>query len=480
MHIFNNNSLKLKGFLFCRFNIIGSTIYCLRLQNFLFPIQKFILLFFLQCTISSLQAQEIITLENALDRTLKNNLQIRKAGFQSALSVQDLQQSRMNLLPNLNGGVGGRLNGGSFFDEKTGILGNTTNKSVDGNLSSSVILFQGFQRVNQIAQNKYILEADKSNVEKVRYELQLSVFTIYLEGLTNLELRNASEQQLRLSKAQLEVEEIHDEVGNRTLADLAQAKSQVSLDELNVVSAQNAYDLSILLLKQMMEMHPDQDIVLESPEMIDIQKMGFDATAEDIIEQAYDFFPDIQLAQFNIKAAEQAVKIAKGSYFPTLSLSGGLGTGYTTSYRELSGGIFPFNEQIRNNFSQFVGLSLNIPIFNNFSSRIGVRKAKIRLEDAKVEELITKNSLSKVINQSVLDLRSSEKRYNSSSQAFVAMREAFKVIKERYDVGLANSIELSTAQTNMNKAEFDFITSKYNVVYRSKVIDYYLGRPIHL
>src|SRR5690606_5989411 len=107
--------------------------------------------------------QEVITLKAALDSTMKNNLQIRQADFQSALTGQDVFQSRMNLFPSINGGVSGRINGGSFFDEKTGTLGNTTNKSVDGHLGTSLVLFRGFQKVNEIAFNKYLLEADKSN-----------------------------------------------------------------------------------------------------------------------------------------------------------------------------------------------------------------------------------------------------------------------------------------------------------------------------
>ncbi len=426
-----------------------------------------------------LKAQEVITLQAALDSTMKNNLQIRQADFQSAISSQDVFQSRMNLLPTLNGGISGRINGGSFFDEKTGTLGNTTNKSVDGNLNTSVDLFRGFQKVNQIAFNKYLLEADKSNVEQIRYDLQISVFTAYMEALTNRDLLEAAKQQLNLSNKQFLVEEIQVETGNKTFADLSQAKSQVALDELNVTSAQNSYELSILTLKQLMEMNPLKEIVLESPKISDIETITGEYSPEEVFNQAVVLFPEIQKVEFNTHALETNVKIAKGGYYPSLSLFSGLSSGYTSSYRDMSSAIFPFRQQLRNNFSRYIGLSLNIPIFNNFNSRISVKKAKIRLENAKVVEQQAKSSLNKIINQAVLDFRSAKKRYSSSEQAFLAMKETFNIIKERYDVGLANAIELSTAQTNMNRAEFDFITSKYNVIFRNKVIDYYLGKPLH-
>lgn len=425
-----------------------------------------------------LKAQEVITLQAALDSTIKNNLQIRQADFQSALTGQDVFQSRMNLLPSINGGVSGRITGGSFFDEKTGTLGNTTNKSVDGNLNTSLVLFRGFQKVNQIAFNKYLLEADKSNAKQVRYDLQISVFTTYMEALANRDLLEAAMQQLTLSENQFLVEEIQVETGNKTLADLSQAKSQVALDELNVTSAQNSYDLSILTLKQLMEMSPLREIVLENPKVSETETIADEYSPEEVFNQAIVLFSEIRKVEFNTRAAETNVKIAKGNYYPSLSLSSGLNSGYTTSYRDMSADIFPFRQQLRNNFSRYIGLSLNIPIFNNLSSRIGVKKAKISLENTKVIEQQTKNSLNKIINQAVLDFRSAQKRYSSSEQAFIAMKETFTIIKERYDVGLANAIELGIAQTNMNKAEFDFISSKYNVIFRNKVIDYYLGKPL--
>lgn len=426
-----------------------------------------------------LLAQEVITLQAALDSTMKNNLQIRQADFQSVITGQDVFQSRMNLLPTINGGASGRINGGSFFDEKTGTLGNTTNKSVDGNVSTSIVLFRGFQKVNEIAFNRYLLEADKSNAEQIRYDLQISVFTTFMEALTNRDLLEAARQQLSLSEKQFLVEEIQVETGNKTLADLSQAKSQVALDELNVTSAQNSYDLSILTLKQLMEMNPIREIILENPALDWVENIVDDYSPEEVFNQAFLFFPDIRRVEFNTLAAETNVKMAKGNYYPSLSLSGGLSSGYSTFSRDMSGDVFPFRQQLRNNFSQYIGLSLNIPIFNNLSSRIGVKKAKISLENAKVIEQQTKNSLNKIINQAVLDFRSAQKRFSSSEQAFIAMKETFTIIKERYDVGLANAIELGIAQTNMNKAEFDFISSKYNVLFRNKVIGYYLGKPLH-
>ena len=429
---------------------------------------------------STASSQDAISLRSAIDSTLKNNLQIREARYQAALTDQDVLQSKMNLLPSLGASAGGRISGGNYFDEKTGKVGNTTNKSVDGSLNLSVTLFQGFQRISQIKANKLLLQSDRSYVEQIEYELVLQVFTTYIEALTHKALWSASEQQLDLSEEQLRAEEVQLEVGNRTSVDVSQAKSQVATDQLNITTSRNDYQLSLLTLKQLMEMDSEKEIILESPDVDEIEKVMTQYTATNVFEKALDFFPEVRMAEFRTLAAEKDVDIARGRYFPTLSLSSGLSTGYTSSYLDQNALVFPFRQQLRDNYSRYIGLSLSIPIFNNLSSRIGVRKAKIIYENTKVAEKQTKNNLNKIVNQAILDFNAAKQQYESSEEVFISTSETFKVFQERYQVGLANSIELNTAQTNMNKAEFDFINSKYNLLYRSKVIDYYLGNTIEL
>ncbi len=430
-------------------------------------------------SIVKVSAQETITLEKALKNALDNNLQIKQVQFQASLSEQDVRQAKMNFFPTVNSGVNSDFRWGSYFDQLTGSLNTKSVKSLDGSINSSVVIFQGFQRVNQVLVNKYLLLADQSNYEKAKNDLQLAVVTTYLEALTNQDLASASLEQLKLSKQQLEVEQINFDVGNRTLADLSQAKSQVAIDESNVTSTQNAFDLSMLNLKQLMEMDPSISIFLEKPILPNPSSIESSYSAKEVYDYAVNNRPEIQFAKYNSEAARKNIEVLKGGFYPTLSASAGLGTGYTSSFIDpQTSEIMIFREQLRANRSEFIRLSLNIPIFNNFRTRINVKKAKISYQNALVGEQREKSDLNKVINQAVLDLKAADKNYASAVLVFESMKEAFNVIKERYDVGLANAIELSTSQTNMNKAEFDFITAKYNMVFRSKVIDFYLGKNI--
>lgn len=428
----------------------------------------------------ALYAQEVITLRSALDSALSRNIDVRQADYQTALGATDLLQSRMDLLPSFSAGVSGNWNGGNYFDQQTATLLNESNRSASGSVGVSAVLFQGMQRIHQIKANKFSLEADKSNARRVRNALELEVVRTYIEALTNRDLLEASLQQLSLSQEQLKAEEVYVDVGTKTLADLSQAKSQVASDALNVTSSENAYALSLLTLKQLMEMDASREIRLETPALPEVDSLLSDYAAEDVYAEAVSRFPEIRQAEFMTQASAEQVAVARGAYYPSISLSGSLGTGYTSSARDPFDDSLTqsFRDQMRSNYAQSVGVSISIPIFTNFRSRIGVRRAKLQYASAKASEQQSKTALNKAVHQAVLDLKSADQQYLSSRQAFEALEETFEVIRQRYEVGLATSIELSTAQTNRNRAEFDFIGARYNLIFNSKVIDYYLGKPI--
>ncbi|SEK64487.1 TolC family protein [Parapedobacter koreensis] len=421
-------------------------------------------------------AQQVISVRTAISQALEKNLQVRQAQFQQSLSEQDLRQAKMNLYPTLNAGVNGGFNWGLSFDQTAGRLVTQSVSSAGGRINANADLFTGFQRINQIRANRYQLMADESNVERMKNDLVLSVVTTYLEALTNQGLLKASEQQLSLSQQQLGVAEANYEVGNNTLADLSQAKNQVATDELNVTSAQNAFELSILNLKQLMEMDPAVAIALENPALPDVDAIERNYIASQIYQEAVSSFPDIKQAELLSLVAKQNISIARGAFYPTLSMSGGLGTNFSSQAVDFFG---PFGEQLRRNRSESLAFTLSIPIFNNMRTRISLARAKIGYENALASEQLAKNNLNKIINQAVLDLRSAEKRYSSTEAAFASAKDAFEVINQRYEVGLANSVELFTAQTTMNRAEFDHIQARYDLLFRSKVIDFYLGNEIN-
>ena len=422
-----------------------------------------------------------ISLQEAIRNTLDRNLQIKQAQYGYNLSEQELRQAKSNLYPNLNLGIDNSYNYGLTFDQTSGQLvrGNDWTSSAGARLSSSVTLFQGFQKINQIRANKIQMAIDATEVERVKNDLVLSVVTSYLEAITNKEMHEAALEQIQLSKEQLRQDSIQYEVGNKTVADLAQAKNQVAMDDLNIMSAENAYDISLLSLKQLMELSPDTNFNIIKPDINAVMSEYAALSYESVFQKALHTQPNIKQAEQGKLLALKNIDIAKGGYYPTLSLSTGYGTNYSSRAMVPQTLLkMPFFDQLDENKSFSAGVSLQMPIFNNNRTKIAVNKAKINYLQAENKESIEKRNLEKIIAQAILDLRSANKQYGASQIAFQTSQVAYEALRERHNVGMANSIELFTAQTNMNKAEFEMIRRKYEMVFRGKVIDYYTGNQI--
>jgi outer membrane protein len=454
-------------------------------------------------------AQEVITLQKAIDLTLERNLTIKQAQFSEAISEENLNQAKYNLLPNLSGSPQASYNFGRNIDPSTNQFTNQRIFALSGTLGTQITLFQGGQLRNQIIENKLLLGADRSYTAKIKNDLILNVVSQYLIILTNQDLVRAAQQQIDIAKITLDRAQKSFDVGNQTQADLSQAKASQSTSELNYTTAQNQLELSVLTLKQYMEMPPATNISFEKPDISKFTNVSTIYDPEVVLKSAMAVNPDVTLAEVRQKAAEQQIKIAKGNYFPSIVLFGQVGTNASDA-RRLQGTPFatgrmdtigfvqntrnavlvpnynvpllhyPIGRQLSDNFNQSVGISLQIPIFNRFSARTSVRKAKITNENAIVSAQLARNNLSKIIYQAVLDVRAAEKKYQSTQQTYNANKDAFNIIQQRYNVGLVNSLDYNTSLTNLNRSQFDLIQSQYEVVFRSKVIDYYLGNPIKL
>ncbi|MDB5132018.1 MAG: transporter [Mucilaginibacter sp.] len=453
-------------------------------------------------------AQQVITLQQAVDSTLKNNLTIKQAVLTEALGLEDYKQSKNNLLPTINANPQASYNFGRSPNLTTYTYSSNSFLYVNGAASVGVTLFQGGQLRNQILQNKLSLDVDKTNTAKVKNDLLLNVVTDYLVILTDQDLVAAAKQQIALANITLDRAQKNFEAGNQTRADLAQAQAQVSTAQLNLTNAQNQVDLAVLILKQYMEMNPAKNITVEKPDISKLTDIRTIYNATEVIKTAFTTNPDIRLAELQQQTYAQAIKIAKGNYYPTVSLFGGVGSNYSNQITTQVIATTPITRQIGtvegtgqavnvltvqpvygpysalsqfgNNINESVGISVQIPIFNRFLARTSVRKAKINYQYAELTTQLAKNNLSKTIIQAVLDLQAAEKSYQSAQQTFQSNKEALNVTKQRYDAGLENTLNYNTALTNYNKSQNDMIEARYQVIFRSKVIDYYIGNPITL
>lgn len=421
-------------------------------------------------------SQQTITIQQAIDSTLKNNLQVKQAVFSEYLNEVDLKQSKADLFPSLNANINQDLGWGRN-QVASGLFQNTQNYRMVAGASSSVDLFNGFAKLNQIKQNKALLEAGKTQVEKIKNDLTLSVITAYMQILFNKDYLTAAKQQLGVAKQQFYEQEQLVEVGNKTMADLSQAKSQVATAELNVTDAENALSISFLTLAQLMELPSATVYEVQAPLIDSFKDLPARYSAEEVYQTALAQFPDIKLSGANTRAAELAVEVAKGTLYPRLSFSASYGTTYFYTENPLINND-SFEKQLRDNISKSISLNLTIPVFNGLQAKSRLKKAQINLWQTQTQEQLAKNNLNKVIYQATADLRAAESKYKSATDAFEAQKDAFYAIEQRYEVGLANAVEYSTALSNRNRAEIDKLQAKYDLLFKAKVIDYYLGKQI--
>lgn len=480
------------------------------------PISKLTLVFsiaFIAGFVQSSSAQEVITIQQAIEETLNNNLQIKQAKLSENLSDENLKQSKAALFPTLNGNGSYNINFGRSVDPSTNQFNSQKFSSFNGGISTNVDVFQGFQKLNQIKQNKLLLDADKSYTEKIKNDLILQVITSYMQILYNKDFLVAAKQQLAVAQQQLKQQQELLDVGNKTLADLAESKSQVATAELDVTTAENSLTISYLTLAQLMDIPSNTRYVVKAPDVSSFNGTAAIYNPEEVYGDALNLFPDIKLAALRTEAARKAVDVAKGGYYPSISFGAGLNSNYSSgrdrAVLDESGhpvvvpngfntiGVteltrenvlaprfnpltetYRFKDQIKDNFGQYVGATLQIPIFNGFRTRTTVRRARISLQQSQTDEQLAKNNLNKVIYQAVADLKAAQSTFESTSKTFAARKESFSVIEQRYNVGLVNALDYSTSQTNKNRAEIDMIRAKYDLLFKAKVIDYYLGKQI--
>jgi len=423
-------------------------------------------------------AQEAITLPQAIDRMLNNNLNIKQGALNVSAADVNLRQSKAALLPNLNANSSNNISFGRGLDQTSFQIVNQRLYQANGSIGTSVDVFGGFSKINQIRQNKILLEANNSNLDKIKNDLVLNVVISYMDVVYNEDLLRASKDQLLVAEQTLKRENALLEAGNKTIADVSQAKAQVATAELNVTNAQNDLTISYLTLAQLMELGADADsFKVVAPTVAEIAIAQTDYSVNEVYGTALKTYPDIKLATLNTLAAEKGIAVAKGSLYPSVSFNAGVGSSYSYVFN-VDVPQDDFSKQVSDRFNQYIGLTLQIPIFNGLAAKSNVKRAKINYEGYRIQEQLTKNNLNKVIAQAVTDLKAARSRYASTQNTYDAQKDAFNVIEQRYNVGLVNSLDYNTAITNRNKAEIDFIQAKYDLVFRAKVIDYYLGKQI--
>ena len=430
-------------------------------------------LFMLHASCYTLLAQSW-SLKQCIEYALEHNISIKQRQKAVENSEVQLNSARNSRLPSLNASASQSFSFGRGLTADNTYTNRST-QSTGFNLGTDVPLLTGGQIPNTIAARKIDLQAALADLDKAREDISLQITSQYLECLYQKELMEVAERQSELSKNQLRRIQLLCENGKKSEADLAEARSSVANDELTLTQANNSYDLAILTLSQLLE--------LETPEGFSVEKP---AEANDVLNAfntipssegfEYATRPSIIAEQYRLESAEKSINIAKAGYYPTLSFNASLGS---NSYKTSGFNSDSFGKQLKNNFSQYIGLNLSIPIFNRFNTRNSVRQARIAAENQRLSLENVRKQLYKEMQQAYYNAIAAQKQYQSSQTASEAASASFNLMQKKYENGKANSTEFEEQKTRFMKAQADLLQAKYTYIFRQKILNFYRGEPLY-
>ena len=431
-------------------------------------------------------SQKIWTLRDCIEYALDNNIQIKKSELTADINKTSLLQSKLNVLPSINGSTNytfssGRTDNGEFE------YVNTNTESASFSLQSGVTLFNGFQKFNTIKQNQYNYLASKYDSDKMRDDISLMLAQAYLNVLFSMELVDKSRVQLDVTEQQIRNTQKLVDAGTLPKGNLLEIQSQYASEEVTLINAENRLNLAYLDLMQLLELPASEDFRIEKPQLEITKDINF-LTTEQIFGYSVLHLPQIKSAELRYKSASKGLAIARGARSPQISAFMGWRTNYydqihiynqaTTPWTDL--GIKPFKDQYKDNQSKYLQFSLNIPIFNGFSVSSNITRAKIQEKTAEYDLQLTKNTVRKNIEQAFSDAIAAYKTYAASIKSVASFQEAFKYMEQKFNVGIENSLNYNMSKMQLARSESDLLAAKYDYIFKSKILDFYMGNPITL
>lgn len=449
----------------------------------LFPQIIAITFSFLVLGLGTVLAQKTWTLEECIVYALENNIQIKQSRLQTETADINLLQSKLDFAPSANMGTNLNYNWGRNIDPVTNIYNNEQTLNNNYNLNGSLELFNGMQKWNTLRKSELDRTASQLLSEEMENDISLGLTGAYLNIIYNHELLNVAEQQVEVTRQQIERTNNLVEAGTLPRGDLLEIQAQGAQEETNLITAENNLSLAYLDLKQFLDIPSETELEIDFPKIELTQDIQI-IPSEQIYSNAVEIMPEIKGGEINLQSAERAVKIAKGALYPSLSLNGGIGTNYNDKQKESfldpNSLAMSFGDQISNNRGEYVTVSLNIPIFNGYAAKSSVNRAKVQTIDYSFRLQLRKNELRKNIEQKYHDAIAAYKTYNASKFSVESLSEAFKYTEEKFNVGMVNSVDYSLAKIKLTQAQSQFLQAKYDYIFKTKILDFYMGIPLTL
>jgi outer membrane protein len=467
------------------------------------------------CTFASAQptaSKTNWTLQDAIEFALEHNISIKQNALNERLALLTLRQSQLAQLPNLNASPSYGISHGRSIDPTTNQFVTGSYSFISAGASADVLVFGWFRQRYTIAKNKYSWEAAEADLDQLKNDVSLNVATGFLRVLMAREQIKVSEKQVALSQEQLGQTRKFAKAGRLPELNVAQLEAQLASDSATLITAISDYTASILDIKALLNLDFEQSFEAVIPDLPMEERISLGSLNPDhIYAEAIKNIPSVRSSDFKLKSAQKAWSAARSGLWPSLSLGGQLGSNWTSTYRQFNGynitgvsstgtfvdvsgtrydvmqptvvplysapGVFT---QLENNFRQTVSATVNIPLFNAWQSQYGARQAKINVQTQELNKYQVELKLKQDVYKAHNDAVNAIQKYYASRRSQEAAQRAFDFAEKRYDLGLTNTIEYLTTQNNLYKADATYLNSKYDLIFKLKVIDYYLGKKLKL
>ena len=455
-----------------------------------------------------------LDLVQCLEIALENNLQLKRSEINKKIQKIGYDQSILSQIPSLNVFSNYGTSWGRSIDPTTNqFIGSEYSSSGIG-LSSSINLFSGFFVRNTIKQSKVLLEKSVFDLENTRNNVMLSVVSSYLSVLLTMDRLENAKFQLLSTQEQLSRINKLVEAGSLPITNRLNFEAQLAGDELSLIQQENAYRLSILQLKQIMLLETDKEIIISKPLVEISPSIVIQSNTNDIYNRAIDILPELKSAIKNVESSKYDLRIARSGRFPTISVSSNFNTNYS-SYanrpRQFYDGYtmqpmtvgyltnnpletvsalspvpnvigsdndFTLVEQWKDYLSKSLSFSISFPIFNRYQTSSNIKRSKLNKQIADINVLEAKNQIRQTIETSYNDAIAASKSYSASLKQVQALEESFRIIKSQYNLGAINFTEYQVSNNNLVKAKNDLLSSKYDYIFKLKVLDFYQGKTL--
>jgi len=460
------------------------------------------------------QTAEKWDLRKCVEYAMENNISVRQADVQSRIIALTYEQSKLSQYPSVNLQNSAGTQFGRSIDPSTNQFTNDKILFTNHSLNINLDLFNWFSKKNTVAANRFQAEAYVQGVEKAKNDIALNVANAYLQILLNSEQIKISDVQVKQSVEQLSNVKKQVDAGSLPELNLAEMEAQLANDSSTLITAQASYTLSILQLKALLNIDADKSFDVEIPavELIPVEPLA-DLDPAAVYLLATTNLPQQKINELNLRAAIKNVAAAKGNLYPSLSLFGGLDSRYSDAQKlrvksfvkdfvnigtvtvngtpyfvsTLEEQTIPtgfskntYFRQLSDNFSQSVGLGLNIPIFNGGVARTNWKKAKLNVTSVELQNELEAKTLKQDIYQAHANAVASLQKFNAAGKSVETSQKAYDFAKKRFDVGLLNTIDLITNQNNLFRAKINRVSAQADYVFKMKLLEFYKGQGLKL